>query len=420
MSTKDPIAISEGLVHRDLPSGVEFSAEPLPTRRTVALCVRLLTGSGDEPLEKAGLSALVARTLSKGTRRFTGQELANEFDRRGIQWGLASGRQTVLARVLCLPEFLDDAIDLLGEIFCSPSFPLDACHVAIDLAKQDLQQLEDEPQDLVRVRIQRLTLGEKLGHSPGGDAESLARISVEDFRSYWQQHYHAGRVQVAVAGPVEPDQVAKRVDAIFAELGSAERSGRVITPRASEPGRDHLSKDLKQQYIGMTLPGIPKTDLVNYPVQQVMLGVLSGGMSARLFTEVREKQGLVYWVSAWSEQPRGLGIIHLGASTTPQRCQKTFDTLLRELERLGEDVTEEEVVRSRDGLCAHYQTEDDLTRARALSLSDDLFHHGQPEGLNVKLARLRQVDHASVLNHARQLERDQLCVATVGPAELAE
>jgi predicted Zn-dependent peptidase len=150
----------------------------------------------------------------------------------------------------------------------------------------------------------------------------------------------------------------------------------------------------------------------------VLLRIFSGGMSGRLFTEVREKQGLVYWVGAWHEQPRGHGVIHLGASTTPDRCQRTYDTLLRELERLGEDITEEEFLRARDGLIAHYETEDDLTRARAGSLSDDLFHFSEPVGLARRLAAIRSVSLAQVSEYARALPRDQLCVATIGPTEL--
>jgi predicted Zn-dependent peptidase len=413
MTTLDP------LVHHDLECGIEFGAEVLPSRRTVALCVRLLTGLVDEPHDLTGINALVARTLSKGTETYTGQQLADAFDQRGIQWGIASGRQTTLARCLCLPEFLDDAIELLGEVLCRPTFPTESCEVALDLAKQDLQQLDDEPQDLVRVRLQRLTLGETLGRNPGGDAASLAKIQPTDFNAFWQENYHAGRMQVAVAGPVDPQRVGDRIRAAFGGLGQAQRSGRDITPRGAGAGRDHLAKDCKQQYIGMTVPGTPKSNRQKYAIEQVMLGVLSGGMSARLFTEVREKQGLVYWVSAWGEQPRGLGVIHLGASTTPERCQKTYDTLRRELTRLGEDLTEEEVRRACDQLCAHYQTEDDLTRARALSLSDDLFHHGEPEGLAPKLERLRKVTHADVLGRARSLDLEQMCVATVGPADLA-
>jgi predicted Zn-dependent peptidase len=153
-------------------------------------------------------------------------------------------------------------------------------------------------------------------------------------------------------------------------------------------------------------------------VEQVLLGVLSGGMSGRLFTEVREKQGLVYWVGAWHEQPRGKGIVHLGASTTPDRCDRTLETLQRELRRLGEDLTEAEVNRARDSLLAHAETEDDLTRARAGRLSDDLFHFGHPIGPEAKLDAIRAVNLERVAAYARRLPVDRVCVGTLGPREL--
>ena len=183
------------------------------------------------------------------------------------------------------------------------------------------------------------------------------------------------------------------------------------------PHRHHRQKDLQQQYIGLTLPGAGR-EQADYPVERVLIGVLAGGMSGRLFTEVREKQGLVYWVGAWHEQPRGRGVIHLGASSTPDNCEKTYQTLLRELERIAEDLTNEETTRARNGLIAHLETEDDLTRARAGSLSDDLFHFSRPIGLEPKLQALRAVETSDVESCAKRLPRDQLCVATVGPRAL--
>jgi predicted Zn-dependent peptidase len=133
---------------------------------------------------------------------------------------------------------------------------------------------------------------------------------------------------------------------------------------------------------------------------------------------VREKLGLVYWVGAWHEQLRGKGVIHLGASTTPERSPQTFHKLLEELGRVGEDLTEVEVERARTGLISHFETEDDLTRARAGGLSDDLFHFGRPIGLAAKLDALRAVTRDGVLAYAQRLPRDQLCIATLGTREL--
>lgn len=406
------------LVHRNLECGAELAADILPDRTTVALAFRLLTGAADDPTDRHGLANLVEHTLSKGTSRFDGRGLADAFDAAGIQWGTSTGRQSTLIRAVCLPEFTVRAIELVAEMLCRPAFPEEAIRVAVELAQQDLKQLEDDPGDLVRLMIHRMTLGPVLGHHTGGDAESLARVTPDDIRSHWRRYYHAGRLQVSVAGAVNVDQLADCLERNFAGFGEARRDGRSAVSVSFEPRREHRHKELKQEYISIAMPGAPR-DSADFATEQVLLGVLSGGMSGRLFTEVREKQGLVYWVGAWHEQPRGMGIIHLGASTTPERCDRTYQTLLREIERIGEDLREEETERAKNQIIAHWKTEDDLTRARAGSLSEDLFYFGRPVGLARRIDSIHRVTNAMVIEHARRLQRDRLCVATLGMQALA-
>ncbi len=417
MQPARPTATHE-LIHQLLPSGVELAADVLPERHTVALCFRMLSGLANEPAKLAGISSIVERTLSKGTRSYDGRALADAFDQRGARWGSVSGRQSTLVRVLCLPEFVDDVVALAAEMICHPTFPPEACGVAVELAQQELKHLEDEPGDLLRILIQRLTLGPVFGRYTGGTPESLARIDPPTVQSHWQRVYHAGRLQVSVAGPVDPDALGRQVDECFADLGSSTCEGREPADFEFTPATEHQHKELEQQHIGITMPGLSRDDH-DFAVEQVLLGVLSGGMSSRLFTEVREKQGLVYWVAAWHEQPRGKGIIHVGASTTPERCERTYETLISELRRVGTDLTEAEVVRARDGLIAQIETEDDLTRARAGCISDDLFHFGEPRGRGPTLQALRRVTLSAVSEYARRLPLDQLCIATLGPREIA-
>ncbi len=406
------------MVHQTLPCGAELGVESLPGRRTVTLALRFLGGLALEAPEHTGACSLVESLLSKGTERYDGRGIANAFDHMGGNLSTATGRQTSLLRVLCLPEALSEAIDLLAELIRRPTFPEDACRVAVDLARQDLTHLEDEPQALLRRHTQRLTLGDQWGRDPDGEADSLPQLTRDVLVDHWRKMYQTGRMQVAAAGPIDAERLTDALDAAFSGLGSADRAGRDIVTRDIAPRRLHVPKDLKQQYIAMTLPGLPRDD-EQFAVEKVMLSVLSGGMSGRLFTEVREKQGLVYWVGAWHEQMRGCGVIHLGASTTPERCDQTFDTLLRELKRLGRDVTDDEVERSQNQLIAHRETEDDLTRARAAAISDDLFHFGHPRPLAAQIAAIKRVTRAQVLERARSLPLDQLCVATLGPRELA-
>lgn len=403
--------------HAQLPSGIELAVDPLPERNVAAIIFRVLAGVSDEPADLNGVGMIVERTLSKGTQVRDGRALADAFDLLGAQWGSASGRQSMMVRTLCLPEFALDVVDLVAEMLCQPVFPDEACRVAVQLALEQRRHLDDDPNDLLRMHVTQATLGPVYGRHTGGQLDTLPRITPDSVRAHWRALYHAGRLQVAAAGPLDPERLAAHVERRFADLRRAPAEGRAAADFELPAQRTHVAKELQQQYISLSLPGLPKDD-PEFAVEQVLIGVLSGGMSGRLFTEVREKLGLVYWVAAWHEQPRGKGLIHLGASTTPERCHQTFEALLRELRRLTEDLREDETRRARDALVAQALTEDDLTRARAGGLSDDLFHFSRPIGLEPKLDAVRAVTVEQVRDYAARLPLDGVCTVTLGPRPL--
>jgi predicted Zn-dependent peptidase len=156
-------------MHGLLDSGVELAIDRLPQRRTAAMSFRMLTGVADDPPELTGIASIVERTLSKGTQNYSGRELADAFDALGAEWGGISGRQSTLLRVVCLPEFVLEVVDLVTEMLCRPTFPEDACEVAVQLAQEELRHMEDDPHELLRNDIQRLTLGPVYGRNPGGE-----------------------------------------------------------------------------------------------------------------------------------------------------------------------------------------------------------------------------------------------------------
>lgn len=409
---------ADASIHRQsLACGAQLAVETLPARSTAMLYLRVLSGLVDEPVEHAGIHALVEQTINKGTQRRSGRELADAFDARGARFGGMAGRQSAVFTLTCLPEFLDELIPLVAEALSEPAFPQDACKVAVDLAQQELRHLEDSPQQLLRREIQRITLGEVHGRHVGGDAQSLRRLGPADFRAHWQRAYGAQRLQIAVAGPVDSDALAQQLEQQLASLGPDVSPADDRISELPSGARAHLQKDLKQEYIAITLPGCQQTD-PRYATEQVFLHVLAGGFSARLFTEVREKRGLVYWVGAWAEHPRGGGVVHVGASTTPERCRETYEVLLAELRRVADDVTEAEVDRARRGLIAHHRTEGDLTRARAASLSEGLFYPLAEIGLEPKIDAIGKVTLDQVRAYAANLPQERANVATVGPVAL--
>lgn len=405
------------LIHRHLACGIEFGAAVLPGRPTAALEIRVLGGAAHDPPDRLGLAHMVEETIDKGTAQRTGRELLDAFDAIGAQRSAATGRDAIAFGCLCLPEFLPKVIDLHTEMLRTPTFPADACQVAVDLAVQELSSLEDEPQALADKLITRQAYGPRLGRHPLGEKETVSRITRNDVEHHWRALFAAGRMMVTVAGPVDPDAVAEQVERCFDGFGASEQAGREPWPVEFAAIRTHHVKDLEQEHIAICYPGVPATH-ADHSVERVMLGVLSGGMSGRLFTEVREKQGLVYWVGAWHEHPRGSAMIHLGASTTPERCDKTYRTLLREVDRLSEDLTAAEVDRAIVGIVARTETRGDITRAHCAELVGDLFHYGKPIPIEEKMAKVRAVTVADVRRYLAEHPRDRLSVVTLGPREL--
>lgn len=402
-------------VHQQrLSCGIEFAAETLPGRQIAAIEFRLLAGLVSEPAAELGVAFLTEQTLTKGTAKRTGPQISDAFDALGALHGSWLGRETIGFRCTCLPDFLPQVIDLHAEILRTPTFPEDSCKVAVELANQELSLLEDDPGELSRKLMLRHAYGDLLGRHTYGDRETLARLGKPQIEAYWRKFFGATRMQVVVAGAIDPQRIAAQIDQAFTGFGTGgERAA--PAPLRFSAGRWHYHKELEQQHIGIAWPGVAMTS-PQYPIERVMLAILGDGMSSRLFTEVREKQGLVYWVGAWHEHPRSGGMIHLGASSTPARCEQTCRTLLREVDRLAEDITAAELERAKTLLIARAETHGDATRARSGELGADLFYFGKPIPMAEKNARIAAVTIDDIRRYLADHARDKLCVVTLGPA----
>lgn len=399
--------------HDNLPCGIEYAVLPIPQRRLVSFQIRVLAGAANDPPDRLGLARLTAEAIDKGTQQRSGRELADAFDAIGASHRTAAGRETTTSACTVLPEHFERAVALHAEFLRSPSFPQDVIEAGLQLAKQELLGLEDDAQALTDKLIAKRAFGDLLGRHPVGELETLDKITRHDIESHWRRRFHAGRTIVAVAGAIDAGHVADTFERCFTDFGTSARSGRESFPVDFSPGDVHLEKDLEQEQIAVCWPGVDATH-VDFPIQQVILGILSGGMSGRLFTEVREKLGLVYWVNAWHDAPRSASMIFLGASTTPERCDQTYETLLRQVERLSEDVQTDELERAVTGLLAAFETRGDSTKARCGELAADLFFFGRPRSDEEKTASLKNVTIADIQRYLECYPRDPRCVVTVG------
>jgi predicted Zn-dependent peptidase len=394
----------------------------IPGRPVANLEIRVFAGYAFEDAQYLGVAHLLEETLSKGTAQRDGRALSDAFDEIGATHASFAGRETLGFSSLCLPEFLPQTIALHGEMLCTPSFPQDACEVAVELARQSLSALEDDPSELAKKLIYAQAYGQPLGRHPLGEEETLDRTGREQIVAHWRHCFTPARMQVAVAGAVDSAAVAGQIEAAFGSLETPTDSSLDDEALGLKinfvPKYSHHDKELEQEQVALCFPGASATD-PDFYVQKVAIGILSGGMSGRLFTEVREKQGLVYWVGAWTDQPRAGGMVHAGASTTPENLDRTYETLIREVGRLADDLSQSELDRAVAGLVTRARTRGDVTRARAAEAVEDLFYYGRVIPTEEKLSRISAVTIRDVRDYLAAHPRDRLSVLTLGPQGLA-
>lgn len=411
--------------HRILPGGIELAVLSTAGRSLVAMEIRVLAGFAFESPSHLGVAHVLAEVLSKGTTRREGRELNDAFDEIGASHSVGAGRETITFSCLSLPRYLERAVSLHAEMIREPALPEDACRVAIELTRQAVASLDDDPGELAKKHLHERAYNEPLGRHLFGREDTLSRITRADVCSHWSRHITARRMQISIAGGVDPEGVADVVTRAFEGFGTDLRGDgangivpanldRPALPLHVRSGQHHFDKPTEQEQIAFCFPGLSARD-PDAIVEQVLVGALSGGMSSRLWTSVREKQGLVYWVGAWLDRPRDGGAVHIGASTTPENVEVTCATLVRELETLRDTLTENEIERAKTGILASVQTRGDLTRSRASRIANDLFFHGKPIALEEKLARVRAVTLDDVRQYLERSRRDDRCLVTLGP-----
>lgn len=399
-----------------LDCGVDLLLEPMSGYHTATLVLRVEGGMASEPDDHAGLAYVLEQTIDKGTTQHDARQLADAFDVLGASHAIYTGRQSWVFVVSALPELLPRAAELMLGTIVEPTFPEPMVATAVNLTQQQLFALEDSPKALLRRAMAQRAYGPVLGRHQLGTHESLQTIDAERVRDYWRTVATRRGIAIAVAGAFDEsavrDVIERRLGALPEHAAPAPDVGVVFTP-----GATHINKDAEQTQIGISFPGACY-DADDYPVERVLTAVLSGGMSARLFTEVREKRGLVYWVGAWHEQPRGSGMVHLGAATTAQRCRTTYDVLLQELARLQDDLTDEELERAKTGLIAESVTSGASVQRRAGDLLTDHFHLRRARSAGERIEAVRRVTVDDIASYLRRHPRDQPAVVTVGSQAL--
>jgi len=415
-STLETAPTSIGTINTLLPSGLHFVGERLERSQAVALALRIPAGSKDDPPNKFGLANLVRETLFKGTKKRDARALSDAFDFYGIRHGEYTAVESTVMQIRFLPEHLERTIAILREVLSQPSFPEKECQTAKTQSIQELQHLDDDPFSKVFVELKDLYFGTQWGHPDLGTEASVPLISRKDIQGFWKAQFIPAGSVISAAGKFDPDVLSKHLDTLLPKAGPAWPT-EPSPPPPIRAQQKHIFKDSQQTQMALAFPSIPHSH-ADYYVLRTAIGVLSGGMSGRLFTEVREKRALVYSVGAHTVSLRGAGAVFVYAGTTTPRAAETLKVIKTELGRLGGDVTQEEINRAKVGLKAHMLMDQESTYSRAREMADDVFFENRIVPLAEVIERINRVTLDDVKKYWASHPWDPYTLITLGKEKL--
>jgi predicted Zn-dependent peptidase len=284
------------------------------------------TGSRDEEPELAGASHFLEHLLFKGTERRTARAIAEAIDAVGGEMNAFTSKEYTAFYVRVLADDLDIALDVLTDIMWSPAFRPDEVDAERQVILEEILMRGDEPADLAHeLLFEALYPGHPLGRDPLGDEDTVEAMTRDDIASFFARHYRPANVVVAAAGAVDHERLVERVTAAAPEDSGAQRTGRT-PPTGAARDRLVVERPTEQAHLAVGMPALDRDDADRYALALVELA-LGGGMSSRLFQEVREERGLAYSVYSFRSAFADSGMLGVYAGTAPERVGEVLDLI---------------------------------------------------------------------------------------------
>ena len=403
---------------KDLSGGLRAFTEPLAEATSVSLGVWIRAGSRDEMDEVAGISHLMEHMLFKGTPDMDALGIAQAFEGIGAQENAATGEEYTVLYARFLPEHLGRALDVMSDMILRPTL--------VDLEREreviveEIKMYEDRPDQLADEYLSSLIFNEDpLGRPIIGSAETVRGVDHDTLKGFHKNTYTAPNVFVVAAGKLDSDNVERMVEEKLSGLPEGEPFVREASPTPPASRFHFRFKETEQYHVCMGSLGIPARSEDRYAMA-ALNNVLGGGMSSRLFQEVREKRGLAYAVYSYHQGYSDAGAIKTYVGSTTGNVEETVRVIVEQLDKLmDEAVEDEELERTKQQLKSSTLLALESTSARMNRVGRSVITGAEllrPEEISARIEAVTPEDIALLAK--QHLRTDQMYLSAVGPKEL--
>ena len=388
-----------------LRNGITVITHAMPHLETVALGIWVKAGARDERAEENGIAHFLEHMAFKGTRRRSAQAIAEEIESAGGEINAATGMETTTYYARVLKHDWKLALDILADIFTESVLDQDELERERDVILQEIAAAHDQPDDLVFDLAQASCFGQHaLGRSILGTSSRIGSVRREEILAWRDRNYWGSRIVVSAAGHVDHAAFAAEAERLLGGIPVGEQPQRerpVFSPAARTE-----AKPLDQAHVVLSFraPGYRDPDIY---VLQILSNILGGGMSSRLFQEVREKRGLCYSVFSFASAYEDAGQIGVYAATSPEHGVELMDTTSSVMLSITDAVTEAEVARAKAQLKASLVMNLESAAARADQIARQFLAYGEVPAIGTLIAKIDAVSKDQVRDLARQLFKAQ-------------
>lgn len=398
-----------------LDNGMVLLGEPMIGVESVAFGFLLPAGAAAMPEGACGAANVITDWIFRGAGDMDSRQVGDALDTLGLQRSESVGSSHLSIAVSLESSNLAEALALHADIILRPHLSDEQFAPAKQLAVEGVLALDDEPRQKVMLELRKRFYPGALGRSTIGEIDELVAVTAERAREIAKTTFDMSTTIFTVAGKYDFDAVCVQMAEAF---GSCQGGQADLPKLGARTGRyTHIPNDGAQVHIGLMTETARFVD-EDYYEARVATSILSGGMSARLFTEVREKRGLCYAIGARYHSLRDAAGITCYAGTTPDKAQETLDVIVAEFRRLADGIGEEELERAKVGLKSSVIMQSESSSNRAGAIGSDYYMLGRVRSLDEIKERIEATTVESILEFLGRNPFEDFTVVTIGPKEV--
>ncbi|GIU92487.1 MAG: peptidase M16 [Acidimicrobiia bacterium] len=403
-----------------LPNGLRVISEHMPGIRSIAVGCWVDTGTRDENPNEAGASHFLEHLLFKGSERLSGREISERFDAIGAESNAFTSKDHTCFWAKLLDEDLFEGLDLLAEMLQRPAFRPQDIESERQVVIEEINMSEDDPSDLAHEEFTRAVFaGHPLEAPVLGTRESIRAMTRDDLSGYWKRRYGVGSTVIALAGSVDHDSAVSMIDDLFGGW-SGDPVEHEYAPLEPKPRVRVVTRPTEQAHIVLGGAGLDRADERRWSFE-VLNHVLGGGMSSRLFTEIREERGLAYSVYSFRLAYADAGAWGVYVGTTPDRAATVLELIRNEIDKLVQDgITPAELERARGSIRGGLALAMEDSSSRMVRLGRDELVGAPHLSVDERIAKIEEVTADDVLTVARTVLTGPKAIGAVGPFGAAD